>query len=280
MSDKFLLSLMSGAFAEARLSLRFEAKGIQHVKRYVAWIDIMGAGAAMRRSLVESSAKIGKFNAAIFNATSDLPEPRRVTVHSMTDGAYVVADSAENLQRVLALIMMHLARAFLEASNDNKFVVRCAVAYGNVVPSDEMQNRLYANEQIAGLDATLLRNVMLGGPFAQAYAAEGCAAPFGVYVDSSAIKDGTFSEENIWRWWLPSSEMRERFIFEFRTSLIRYFNGIETHYYRHMVPSCKILEYKAKIKSYFQRDYRIKISELPLSESDASDDSSSESLPY
>lgn len=278
MGFKNVLSLLNSAgFPADDKPFRFKANGIAEEDRFVAWLDIMGAGASMNRSLPESAAKIGKFNASILTAIKLLEDPQQVTVHTMTDGAYLVAKGADSLREVLSLSMVNIIRTFLSASMRNRFVVRCAVAYGKVVTSSTMDERLRDSEALASVDKAVLRNIMLGGPFATAYGLEGCAPPFGVFVDGTAIKAG-FSDHNIWTWWVRDGVSPDAFISEFKKAVDQHFAQIEEHYYDHMLSACKIAEYRAKAKSYFRNknaeEYESVVGEDSLVDETESDDSS------
>lgn len=252
MDSKKVLSLMHApAFPANPSPIRFVSKDIAPDNRYVAWIDIMGAAAAMSRSLAEAASKIGKFNAAVLMAHKASACKGDVSFHTMTDGAYLVAKSAQSLRSVLAGALSNIARVFLSASRSNRFVVRCVVAYGEVVTSEIMDERLRVNSELESVDKAILRNVMLGGPFAIAYGKEGCAPPFGVYVDQSAVRAG-FAGKSIWHWWKEDEETVGEFIRLFKMSLEQHFAYIEEHYYDHMLPASKIAEYRAKIRSYFR----------------------------
>lgn len=282
MDSKKVLSLMRPpAFPENPSPIRFVSSDITTDNRFVAWIDIMGAAAAMRRSLVESASKIGKFNAAVLMAHKAAACKDDVTFHTMTDGAYLVAKSAQSLQSVLAGTLANIARVFLSASRRNRFVVRCAVAYGEIVTSEVMDERMRANSELELVDKAILRNVMLGGPFATAYGMEGCAPPFGVYVDQSAVRAG-FAEKSIWHWWVTDDDSIGEFIRLFKMSLEQHFAYIEEHYYDHMLSASKIAEYRAKIRSYFRGALRrksnrqISSNSEPILDDDVSDDSTEE----
>lgn len=255
LSDRKTLSLMNAAFGKTGGKVvGFDNKGISTEDAYVAWVDIMGAGSAMRRSLQESSSAIGRFHTAIINAYHAIVDEseanNEVNVHSLTDGAYIVTRSPQRMREVLSQMMLQLVRTFLSSSAKNKFVVRSAVAHGNVVSSATMKRRILTGNG-HGEDADLVRNVTLGSPFEKAYHGETMAPPFGVFVDQSAIGADNFSSDCIWRWWSVENVLHKEFCGGLNACIANYFENVKNGYYKYFVLAEKIAEYQAKAASYY-----------------------------
>ena len=234
---------------------RFETRNIPHEHSYVAWIDIMGASSFMRKSLADASDRIGKFHAAILNAYGSFIESNKkssdVSVHVLTDGAFVVSHSAQRLQAVLRDIMTSLVETFLVSSTGQKFMTRCAVAAGDIVTSATMSDRIFWKKGFKDESWSLTRNIMLGAPFEKAYHLEGCAPPLGVFVDGSALGNEAFGMRNVWEWWDTNNRDQVLFIRDFRDAICDYLDFLKNNYYMHELDPGKIENYKARVVSYF-----------------------------
>lgn len=255
LSDRETLSLMNKAFGKVSGKVvNFDNRGISTEDAYVAWVDVMGTGSAMRRSLEESSSAIGRFHAAIINAYHDIVKKsesvNEVIIHSLTDGAYIVTRSPQRMREVLSKMMLQLVRTFLSSSAKNKFVVRAAVANGLVVSSATMKSRILT-EKGQENDADLVRNVTLGSPFEKAYHAETLAPPFGVFVDQSATGTEKFSSDCVWKWWSEDDGLHKEFCAGLNASLVNYFENVKNGFYKYFVLAEKIAEYQAKAASYY-----------------------------
>ena len=254
--DKTVLAQMGEVFPRDKYDkVSFDGKGLSSEKAYVAWLDIMGAGAAMRRSLDAASVMVGKFHASIINAYREAVAKDKsfteVQIHSLTDGAYIVAHSPERMQSALRYIMKHLVQVFLESSFENKFMIRSAVAYGKIVSAATMSGKLIGEKQNQAIGAEHVRNVTLGAPFEKAYKGETYAPPFGVYLDETAEREGEFGEGRVWKWWDEKKAIQVEWCKELNIVLQRYLAEILNHYYVYGVQAEKISNYSARCTSYF-----------------------------
>lgn len=255
-NGKALLGKMGNVFPKDKYDkISFGNKNLPTTKAYVAWLDIMGAGAAMRRSLSSASGMVGKFHASIINAYREAYAKdsafEEVQIHSLTDGAYIVSTSPERMQSALRYVMKHLVQVFLESSFENKFMIRCSVAYGKIVPASAMTNKLIENTKNQIIGKEHVRNVTLGTPFEKAYRGEVFAPPFGVYLDDSVEKDSGFGNEKIWKWWDVGKQDQVAWCHELNSVLQKHLMDVLHHYYVYGVSAEKISNYSARCASYF-----------------------------
>lgn len=255
--DKSLLAEMNEIFSKDQYQpISFNGNEIASEDAYVAWLDIMGAGSAMRRSLTTASSMIGKFHSAILSAIREMcakdESCNELEIHSLTDGAYIVAHSPQRMQEALRYIMKHLVQIFLASNFENKFLVRCAVAYGKIVTAKTMVSRLLGVDPHANdIGKDLVRNVALGAPFEYAYKAESYAPPLGVFLDDSVLKNDGFGKEKIWKWWDKNDERQRDFCKRFNLSLMGYWKAILANYYLYGIDADKISNYIARGTSYY-----------------------------
>lgn len=230
------------------VKVNFDLKDVCPQKVYVAWVDIMGSSEKMSSQLTLCAKDIGRFHAAVFQAYQASAAGDGVSLHALVDGAYIVAKSAEALKRFLGVVMRSLTETFLEASFENRFLVRAAVAWGEIINSEDMIGRLQASktEWFKGVAS----NAVLGAPFANAHAAEHEAPPLGVYVHKSAIGAERFSENSVWAWWETFDDVS--WLSDLSEFICSHFDRVGDDYYVRHLPMSKVSDYKAKVRSYFR----------------------------
>lgn len=167
---------------------------------YVCWIDIMGTKSKMENSVNTCAIFIFKLHTAILEAVQ---KECKIKVYPVMDGAYLTAQSTQELQKALFYIFSDLANSFIsESENYHRFLIRASVAYGPVIHGDSVatniSNSLSSNENYKN-------SLLLGLPMIQAYTSEQKAPPFGVLIHESARVFHPESEEPFrfkwWKWW-------------------------------------------------------------------------------
>jgi len=236
-------------------AIRFDAKQIPTESVYVAWIDAMGSSRLMKDDISEAASAIGRFQSSLLNAYSLVqkqnPSSNDVSIHALTDGAYLVSHSAQRLQEMLRFAMRNIARTFVESSSHQRVIVRCSVAYGNVVLGNAMRDRLMRNKSFESAYLDSVRNIVLGAPFEAAYHTEVEAPPFGVFVDGSALGKERFNMQKIWKWWDESNSEQKKFCEMFSEHVVDHFRKLRRSYYVYGLSAQKIGEYIARTESYF-----------------------------
>lgn len=164
---------------------------------YVAFIDLMGTRSHMGKSVPETANYVFKLHSAIITAWRE-KNYKNVSVYPVMDGAYITGKQKEAIERIVPRLFGLLANVFYNEELSHKFLVRCSIAYGEVIHGYDIPYRASkAFQSNIGYKEKLL----LGNAMIKAFDGEKKASPFGVYLDSSAIKgqgSGVFLPD--WKW--------------------------------------------------------------------------------
>jgi len=166
--------------------------------RYVCWLDVMGTGSAMSRSLNQAANFVGKLHSALLEARP----AKSVSLYPAVDGVYITAANYAPILSLLQRTFRLLAEEFLgQGDPAHRFMVRSAISFGRVV---EHKGLMKAAPTLAAAEPYAER-IILGPALTLAYRGESLAAPFGVYLDESArlfSPPGTQPLSGAhWRWW-------------------------------------------------------------------------------
>lgn len=223
----------------------FDASELEAEELYVGRIDMMGARAAMTRSIHVSANFIGKLHVALLNAPRNLVRALVPTV----DGAYIVAASRRDLTAFMRPVFRSLAAAFVAETNRyHKFLVRGGIAYGPVVLGSSLSK---SNSAVFAPPAShgYRDAILLGFPVVQAYDVEANAPPFGVRVDTSArafAPDSTAPMRSAYWKWFENGDTK--LVRQLKDSLERYFLFMRSHEHE--------LGYKAEDRERHEALYR------------------------
>ncbi len=178
MAKKFPLSL------EARKSERpyFDHKALPAPQpHYVAWLDVMGAQAAMRRSLPMSTNFVMKIHIACQRAKPN--HSQGIELFPVIDGVYITCPTLSPIRHFIKEVMSRLALTFIfETDQRFRFMVRGALAFGPISKGSDLP----ATSTVLNVDPSYTSHIVLGPALAQAYEDERKAAPFGIFVSESA----------------------------------------------------------------------------------------------
>jgi len=169
-------------------------------EKYVCWMDIMGTGSIMPRSLETSSIFIFKLHVAALEAS----ESEEIHLYPMMDGVYAVSNSKQTLLTFLEKVFSAMAVDIKENINEEhyKYVVKASIAFGPVVHGEDIPS-----EASNVLEPNYNGSILLGMPMVQAYQSEQEAPPFGVYIHESARAFAPDSEAPFnhywWEWFHP-----------------------------------------------------------------------------
>lgn len=149
---------------------------------YVCWLDIMGTKNNMSDSFEKSTNYMLRFHSAIFSVVKS---EKQVTFYPVMDGVYITSPKAEIIKKVVKAIMNQLADVFIEeATCFHKFVIRGALAYGEIAHGKYIDERVCKN--LAG--EHYLQYLLFGMPIIMAHISERLAPPYGIYIHESARK--------------------------------------------------------------------------------------------
>jgi hypothetical protein len=147
---------------------------------YVCWIDVMGSGSSMRRSISLAANFVMKLHMVALEVGSKY---RTVALYPVIDGLYACATEQKAVLGFLNEVFLKLAQNFIEEKELMfKFCIRAGLAFGPVVTGDDVKlgsDILNKNEQYC-------RHILLGITLSQAYDSARDAAPFGISLHESA----------------------------------------------------------------------------------------------
>ncbi len=173
---------------------------------YVCWLDVMGSGNQMQRSLPISANFIYKLHCAILEAADDLPSKDGIDLYPVMDGAYITSARRGPLQSIINQTMRRVVYTFVnELKPYHQFLVRGAVAYGPVFHGHQLDTR---TTRVLATHERIRDSILLGLPIAEAYKAESDAPPFGIAAHSSArafAPEGDRPFRFIWLDWYRSA---------------------------------------------------------------------------
>lgn len=162
------------------MSLFFDTRRLGDASReYVAWVDVMGIQATLRRSVDTAANFVYKLHDAALKArVADL------LIYPVMDGFYAATREQPTLQTFLRQVFRAVAEEHVLQNKEwFRFVVRGAVARGDVYHGRNLDPdaswSLRDNPQYRD-------NLLLGEPMVRAHLGEPEAPPFGIYIDHSA----------------------------------------------------------------------------------------------
>ena len=140
----------------------FNNQQIVPTKRFVAWVDLMGAANHMLLSLPKAACFVGKVHDAGLQASS---RHASVSLHPIADGFYAIGDNWVDVSDFTSRAMRSLAWCFDHETDDqHKFLVRAGIAYGRFIDGTQMTN----GSNTFGNHGNYMNNVIIGSPLAWA----------------------------------------------------------------------------------------------------------------
>lgn len=230
-------------------------KGKAH-KEYVAFVDIMGTRTHMKNSIYESANFIFKLHAAIISAWRE-KNYHGIFVYPVMDGAYITARNKADMINIMLRIYRELAKLFVkEQTQEHQYMIRGAIAYGEVVHGHDIP---YEASKAFENSLGYKDHILLGSAMIAAYDGEGRAAPFGIYVDQSAVKHeeaenksnyGSFSAD--WKWYQDSTlNLQEIDFTAFREKIIASLNAMKDTSHRFHYSPDKVQNHIELTQNYF-----------------------------
>lgn len=226
----------------------FDASDLTPEYYYVGRLDMMGARAAMTRSVGVSGNFIGKLHVAMLEA----PRAALAALVPTVDGAYIVAKERDVVLDHMRAALRSLAKSFVNGENRyRQFVVRGGLAYGPVVLGASLES---ASDCLAHpANAAYRDSILIGTPVVQAYEVEEKAPPFGVRVDMSArtfASDGKPFGSAYWRWW-KQDNADAALASKLKEKLRKYFEFMREHAIELDYPPDAIARHEQLTNEYF-----------------------------
>jgi class 3 adenylate cyclase len=244
--------------------LRFDSRKMMTAKpRYVAFIDVMGAGQSMRTSINQVANDIIRVHLAVWRAIQRTGI--NATVVPVNDGSFIVSDSKADVMALVRESLTLLVARFLYRPRPlDRCLVRAAIAFGPVYTGNELSQGVSGKVQSAGF-GSVINSVVFGPPVIQAYESESMAAPYGVAVHESARAFAPVTETPFrslhWQWWEWIPELDpfknkietdiHKLIQDMQRELLNYMDFLKTAHVYTGLNIDKVDKYESQIKSYF-----------------------------
>ena len=217
---------------------------LQPTNTYVCWIDIMGTKNAMSNSFEQASNHILRFHACCIKASNEADSTYQIRIYPLMDGVFITATELAPLKDVIKRIYEQLSELFItEVNFRHKFVIRGALAYGEISHGEEIDNQV--NPDIAS-NVNYKKQLLFGLPMIQSFTSERNAPPFGVYIHESARIVGKL-QGRYYEWLRDDNERR----LSMKESLNQYFDWCKEHHNQLDMEINKIEKYKELINEYF-----------------------------
>lgn len=203
----------------------FDGKQLPNAKRrYVAFVDIMGTQTHMTRSTVIAANFIFKLHAAVLDAWKN-EKYQDVFVYPVMDGAYITTARKEDIEKIIVRVFLGIAELQIKEENPaHRFVVRGSIAFGEVIHGHHVP---YSASKVFETDLGYKNNILLGPAMILAYLGERKAAPFGIYIHSSAVDNGNgrgFSAN--WKWHTSKAlKIKDGICQKLSEAVLGYFNA-------------------------------------------------------
>jgi hypothetical protein len=172
--------------------------------KYVAWLDLMGAGHLMATSMDKAANAIARIHTATYLAVEQ--HGYKPDLVAINDGIFICSKSKEEVSQIVRSALMHLVARFVTKNDpQDRFLARCAIAYGPTFSGKRIAEQLPGHKK--GTIPATLDQVVFGPPVIQAYRAEHDSPPYGVVIHESARSFSPQGERTfrstLWRWWQP-----------------------------------------------------------------------------
>lgn len=155
---------------------------------YVVWVDVMGIGPVMGRSLDMAANFIFKLHVAALQTPA-----AQVKLYPVMDGLYAATPNQQLLLAFLRSLLEECGQLFINTPVGqplHRFIVRGALAYGPIIHGASVPNTAVQAPGVAqnvfATNPSYKAAIMLGLPMVQAHECERQAPPFGIYVHESA----------------------------------------------------------------------------------------------
>jgi hypothetical protein len=167
--------------------------------QYVAWVDVMGAGSSLLRSLSVAANFVMKLHIA---ALSVVPHYSDIKLYPMIDGLYCRSGEQPSILGLLKEVFFRLGLTFVAEREDlHRFCIRGGLAYGPVLTGED----IVSASDVLSQNSDYCSSILLGITLTQAFDTSRKAAPFGISLDESvrafAPTGASVLSGTNWKWW-------------------------------------------------------------------------------
>jgi hypothetical protein len=183
-------------------SLSFDSSALAPEHKYVAWLDMMGAGRLMNTSLEKTANAIARLHLAVELSRADTGFSDDLL--PMNDGLFVISANKVAVMRLVQQALVYLSARFIATPvPQDRFLIRGAIAYGPVITGAEL-SKGFGTKKLRD-NSGFVKSVYFGAPVVQAFYQERTTPPFGIGIHESARAfaptDTRPFRTNIWLWW-------------------------------------------------------------------------------
>jgi hypothetical protein len=222
----------------------------------------MGAGHLMRTSIEKAANSIARIHIAVDLAVEK--HAYKVDLVAINDGLFICSASKKEVTQIVRAALMYLVARFITKNDpQDRFLARCAIAYGPTLSGQRLAEQLPSHKK-NGKSPETFNQIVFGSPVIQAYLAERDSAPYGVAIHESARAFAPAGEKpfrsTLWRWWqtddgggysdatpgLPTP-LKDVLVLE----LERYFDYMDATLPFHDVDAQKVAKWRQLARQYF-----------------------------
>lgn len=162
----------------------FDPKSQALKRRYVLWIDVMGARSTMRLTADGAGNSVIKLHDAIVRSCATAEPKGAVNLYPMNDGCFLLVEEKSDLTYLARAVLWRMAlHSIFAREPEHRVLVRAGLAYGSVVEAIDLRESC-SNSLAERPD--YLRSIVVGAPLVHAVETEQVAPPMGVAIHDSA----------------------------------------------------------------------------------------------
>lgn len=222
-----------------------DARHIGTQNKYVAWIDVMGSGPKLVRSVPSAINFILKLQSAAVDCNT-----ANLGLYPMNDGLFVVADDISEIRDLIKGVYerIHLANDRARGDMRKVFLARASIAYG---PVFEGSSLTVAACPTMASHMNLASRMLIGPPVVNAYQGERHTGPFGIFVHESArVYPPNPWSGSMMRFWTPNS--KPAWLASLKKLLTKYFIYCDAHAAELDYAYDRIREHQRLAREYFE----------------------------
>jgi hypothetical protein len=222
---------------------------------YVAWVDVMGIGPALAKSLDIASNFIFKLHIlAVKNGNQAL------RLYPVMDGIYVTCPDQDVILEFLSRTYHDCAEEFIKTPQkkfEHKFLIRGALAYGPIIHGSTLPAGIFQQPNgplhAIASNAKYLSALLIGIPMVQSHEYERQAPPFGIFVHESArsFSPPLPAKPIHFRWWKWGYRFNSAYWPKMKKELANYFSHCMNSRFSIDYEKEKIEMHSEKANQYF-----------------------------
>jgi hypothetical protein len=222
-----------------------DTRHLETQNKYVAWIDVMGSGPTLVRSVPSAINFILKLQAAAVECNT-----KNLVLYPMNDGLFIVSDDIFEIRDLIQGVYerIHLANARAGGDMRKVFLARASIAFGPVFEGSNLTKKACPT---MAANMNLASRMLIGPPVVNAYQGERHTGPFGIFVHESArVYPSNPWSGSLMRYWSPKST--PSWLAPLKQSLTEYLNYCDAHSAELDYPMDRINEHRRLAREFFE----------------------------